>query len=184
MALESSDLSFWRSIGSFSLKQVFGAWDFLCSFVVSVGIVVWMAHESPNPAFAQQIVGNFVVISSAIIGSVLAGFAIATAMLDVRFSKFLRDAGASPLQILRHFLIIVGLSITSLVVTVLFEVVSRPLYAASHLGEQFFLGLTVFLFLWPLFGTLELVKLVLSIAVSNSHLSTLPKPGEGQQRAK
>jgi len=83
---------------------------------------------------------------------------------------------------LGHFLIVAGLLVVSIVLTLAFMACAGSLHSESKVGEQAFFGVTVFLFLWALFSTLELVKLVLGIAVTNTELHQLPGADERDQQ--
>ena len=86
---------------------------------------------------------------------------------------------------LRHFLIVAGLLVSSIVLTLGFIASASSIYASSRVGEQVFLGAAAFVFLRSLFSTLELVKrLVLGIAATNSELHGLPDAEERDRRAK
>ena len=61
----------------------------------------------------------------------------------------------------------------SIVATIVFHAGSAQLFTLSRSGCPACFAATAFLFFWALFGTLQLMKLVLAVAVTNMSLFTL-----------
>lgn len=184
MPLQTKDLGFWRSIGSLSLAQTFGSWDFITAVVLAGSGDWWYVRHVPDPAKQAAFASNLLVVNGALFGVVLAGFAITAALVSERYSRLVETAGGSRLQMLRHFLIVAGLLVSSIVLTLGFIASASSIYTSSRVGEQVFFGAATFVFLWSLFSTLELVKLVLGIAATNSELHRVPEAEERDRRAK
>lgn len=168
--LDSADFGFWRSFGSLRLGQVVGSWDFLASLLLAVSGAVLIAHHSPAVATHYALVGDILTIDAGVFAVVLAGFAIVAALLGDKYARMLEASGASSLQMLRHFLIVAGLLVTSVVLSLAFRVLGPSLLRWEPAGEQVALGIVLFSFLWSLFSTLELMKLILGVAVTNTAL--------------
>lgn len=174
MPLRTRDLGFWRSLGSLQLGQAFGSWDFIGAAALSSAGGWWYVDHITDPAKQVAFIGNLLVVSGALFGVVLAGFAITAALISERYSRLVDASGGSRLRMLRHFLIVAGLLVASIVLTLGFMASASTIAGASHVAEQILLGITLFVFLWGLFSTLELVKLVLGIAITNTELHQLP----------
>lgn len=178
MMLSTSEFGFWRSLGSLRVGQVVMAWDFLMALAISVGATVLMVHHVPDVASHVALAGDLLVVNSALFGVVLAGFAIVAALLGDKYARLLNASGGSALQMLRHFLVVAGVLIASIVMMISFKASADALAQWKSVAEQWALGLTLFLSLWGLFSTLELMKLILGVAVTNTSFRSID--GEGQ----
>jgi hypothetical protein len=113
------------------------------------------------------VAGDFLVIAGALLGVVIAGFAIVAALVDERYSGIMRRARVHPYDVLRHFLVEGGLLVASVSSSVIYRAIAATVHRGNHIVEYSLFGATAFLFFWGLFGVLQLMRLVLSIAVTS-----------------
>jgi len=90
----------------------------------------------------------------------------------------LKDASASPFNILRHFVFEGGILVAAIVVGIAYRGAAMPVHKWSPVYEQVGFGITTFLVLWGLFTALELMKLILGIALTSTTLFALPNDNE------
>ncbi|MGD9704447.1 MAG: hypothetical protein AB7Q42_12910 [Acidimicrobiia bacterium] len=178
MTLSSKEFGFWRSLGSLRIAQVLLAWDFLTALLMSSAGTVLLVRHVPSVEAHTELAGDLLVVNSALFGVVLAGFAIVAALLGDKYARLLSASGGSAIQMLRHFLIVAGVLVTSIVAAIAFRAAGEAIAAWKAIGEQWALGFTIFVFLWGLFSTLELMKLILGVAVTNTAFRAIN--GEGQ----
>jgi predicted acylesterase/phospholipase RssA len=175
MPLDVNDFRFWRAFRSVSAKQMFRTWDFLTAVSLGVLSSFLYSHFVPQATTQVAVAGDFVAIAGALFGVVIAGFAIAAALLDERYARALRAKKQSSYNLLRHFLVEGGLLVTSLTVTLIYRAIAQPVYTLSHLSAHLMFGAAVFFFFWSLFGALQLMTLVLGVAVTSTELFSVPK---------
>jgi hypothetical protein len=171
--MDARDFGFWRSFGSVPISQVFFSWDFtLAALLASVGTVLYV-HGATDPAKHVEVVQRFVSVNGDLFGVVLAGFAIVAALLGDKYSRLLEATDTSAMRMLRHFLIVGGILVCSIVLSVAFPAYAEPLHKWKPVTEQVAFGVTTFFFLWPLFGALELMKLILGVAATSTSLQSV-----------
>ena len=157
---------------SLSFKGTITSWDFaLASFIAVFGTFYYNKYV-PDPHGAVAIAGDFLAISGALFGVIIAGFAIATSLVDERYARSMERANSHPYNVLRHFLVEGVLLVASLVAAVVFRAIALPVHHASATAEHWLLGIAAFLFFWALFGALQVMRLVLGIAVSRASAFT------------
>jgi hypothetical protein len=167
------DLGFWRSLSRMRIGELLGAWDFWFAFLLAlVGSVAYVRLQRSALAHVE-VAGDFLSIGAALFGVVLAGLAIVAALLGDRYAKFLRSAGSSSLDVLSQFVVVAGLLAASIVITVVFRASADLVGKTFPAVEQVAFGIVFFLFLWSLFASLQLVKLIFGLAVTNVELSLL-----------
>lgn len=171
--LRTRDFGFWAAIGDMRTKAVVFSWDFLMALVLSVSSAVLLAHHSPAPASHERLATNLLQVGGALFGVILAGFAIVAALLGDKYSRLLQSSGSSSLKMLRHFVIVAGVLVWSVICALGLSMAATPLHAWEPVAEQLALAVTLFLFLWGLFSTLELMKLVLGVAVTSDRLRSV-----------
>jgi steroid 5-alpha reductase family enzyme len=165
------------------IGELLGAWDFLWAALIAVvGSIFYVRSQESVPAHVS-IAGDFLSIAAALFGVVLAGLAIVAALLGDRYARFLRKAGSTSLDVLSQFVVVAGLLVASIVATIMYRAAAEPVSRTFPVVEQIAFGVACFLFLWSLFASLQLVKLIFGLAVSNVELSLLssdePAPGSG-----
>jgi hypothetical protein len=179
------DLGFWRSLSRMRIGELLGAWDFWSALLIAVLGSVFYVRSQASVLAHVSIAGDFLSIGAALFGVVLAGLAIVAALLGDRYAKFLRSAGSTSLDVLSQFVVVAGLLVASIVATVMYRAAAEPISRTFPVVEQIAFGLACFLFLWSLFASLQLVKLIFGLAVSNVELSLLssdePTPGSGSR---
>jgi len=155
------------------IGELLGAWDFWSAALLAVlGSIFYVRSQASVPAHVG-VAGDFLSIAAALFGVVLAGLAIVAALLGDRYARFLRRAGSTSLDVLSQFVVVAGLLVASIVLTIAYRASAEPVSKASPIAEQFSFGATFFLFLWSLFASLQLVKLIFGLAVTNVELSLL-----------
>jgi hypothetical protein len=182
MTLSSNEFGFWRSLGSLSFGQVVMAWDFLVAVALSIAGTIVIGHHIPNVTAHTGLAGDLLVVNSALFGVVLAGFAIVAALLGDKYVRLVNASGGSVLQMLRHFLVVAGVLITSIVITISFRAFAEVLADWKAIAEQWALGVAIFFFLWGLLSTLELMKLILGVAVTNTAFRAIEGEGRADER--
>lgn len=181
MSLKTDDFGFWRALGSLRLGQVLGSWDFIAAVVLAAGGALLLAFHAPDPELHRALAADLLVVAAALFGTILAGFAIVAALLGDRYSKILEASGRSSLALLRHFVVVAGILVGAIVAILAFRAGGAALHSWSPGVEQAAIGVTCFLFLWGLFSSLELVKLILGVAVTNTTLRAVDVE-DGQNR--
>jgi hypothetical protein len=186
LSLDARDFGFWRSFGGLKISQVLFSWDFLVAAGIAGAGTFFYVQNVTDPKLHNEIVQNFVSVNGDLFGVVLAGFAIVAALLGDKYSRLLEAAQSSATHMLRHFLIVGGILVSSIVISIIFRANAEPLYSWEPVAEQIGLGIATFFFLWGLFGALELMKLVLGVAATNSALHSLSGGREegGDRQAK
>jgi hypothetical protein len=180
--VSSRDFGFWRSFGRLRMAQVLGSWDFLVALALSVGATVLMAHHVRSIETHLSVTSDLLMVAAGLIGVVLAGFAIVAALLGDRYSRVLSASGSSTLNILQHFLIVAGLLTWSIIAAIGFRAFGLALQRWEPVAEQAAFGLVLFSFLWTLFSTLELVKLILGVSVTSTEASLRAISAEDQRQ--
>lgn len=181
--MDARDFGFWRSFGSVPISQMFFSWDFLVALVIAAAGTVAYVHSVTDPRQHVEVVQNFVSVEGNVFGVVLAGFAIVAALLGDKYSRLLEASKTSAIRMLRHFLIVGGILVCSIVLSVGFQAYAEPLHHWEPVAEQVGFGITTFVFLWALFGCLELMKLILGVAATSTSLHSLTTGrDEGQDR--
>jgi hypothetical protein len=175
------DLGFWRSLSRMRIGELLGAWDFWSALLIAVlGSISYVRSQVSVQAHIG-VAGDFLSIGAALFGVVLAGLAIVAALLGDRYARFLRSAGSTSLDVLSQFVVVAGLLVASIVATIMYRAAAEPVARTLPVVEQIAFGVAFFLFLWSLFASLQLVKLIFGLAVTNVELSLLssdePSPG-------
>jgi hypothetical protein len=155
------------------IGELLGAWDFWVALLLALVATVTYVRLERSPVVHVGVAGDFLSIGAALFGVVLAGLAIVAALLGDRYAKFLRSAGTSSLDVLSQFVVVAGLLAASIVMTVIFRASADLIAERSPALEQITFGIVFFLFLWSLFASLQLVKLIFGLAVTNVELSLL-----------
>lgn len=166
-----------RALGSLSLSQVFKSSDFILAGLLSIAGAVLIKFHVPDVTKHLGLVDDALVVSSQVFGVVLAGFAIVAALLGDRYSRLLAKSGATTYDMLRHFLVVAGLFLTSIVMELAYGIGAEPLHRESADLELAALGVTVFFCLWALLSTLGLMKLILGVAVTSVAATQLTDDG-------
>lgn len=179
--LDARDFGFWRSFGSVPVSQMFFAWDFMSAALLAGAGTTLYIRNVTTPAEHIDVVDGFISVNGDLFGVVLAGFAIVAALLGDKYSRLLEATQTSATRMLRHFVIVGGVLMCSIVISVAFRAYAGTLYDWNPVAEQLGLGITVFFFLWPLFAALELMKLVFGVAATNTALHGL-KGGRDENR--
>ncbi len=176
--METNDFGFWRSFGDLRFRQIVFSWDFGTALLLAVGGSALYVNHVPEADKHAQLAGDFLSVAGALFGVVLGGFAVAAAFLGDKYSRLLRKSGASPLKMLRHFLIAGGFLVAAIVSAVIYRAAALPVWEWKPGVEQIAFGTAAFLFLWSLFTTLELMKLVLAVATTSTELHALDQERE------
>ena len=168
--LSYKELGFWRSLSRMSAGSLFGAWDFWSAALLSAVTSFIYVKFEPAASIHAEVAGDFLQISGALLGVVIAGFAIVASLLGERYSRLLRQIGKTSLHVLGHFMVVTGLLVVSIVSTIVYRAGSEVLFQVKPGVEQTALGVVFFIFLWSLFASLQLAKLILGLAVTNIEL--------------
>lgn len=171
--MDSKDFGFWRSFGSVPVSQMFFAWDFILALMIAGIGTTFYVQSVGEPGPHVEVIKNLISVEGNIFGVVLAGFAIVAALLGDRYSRLLEATQTSATKMLRHFLIVGGILVCSIVLSVAFVAYAGPLHRWEPAAEQVGFGVTTFIFLWALFGCLELMKLILGVAATSTALHGL-----------
>ena len=175
MKTDPNQFRFWRAVLSLDRKQIYRPWDFLVAFLMgTVGTYFYTAHVT-DISNHLSVAGDYLAIIGALLGVVIAGFAIAAALLDEKFARAMRDHSISSYDVLRHFLIEGGILIGSLAASIVYRSIAVAVGGTNKTAEECLFGAATFLCFWGLFGALELMKLVLSVAVTGVSLHSVPE---------
>lgn len=177
------DLGFWRSLGRFPLSQM-GAWDIIWAALLAGFGTFFYVRIEPAPDRHVDLVGNYLVVTGPLFGVVLAGFAIVAAMLGDRYVRLLQESGRSTLDIFGHFVVVAGLLMAVIVSVVAYRASAQWLAGVNgNLEKGVFLAVS-FLFLYSLFASFELIKLIFGVAVTSTGLKLIrgdEDPSEGEE---
>ena len=165
--IRRSSLRYWSLVRQLGLARIVFSWDFLAAAVLSTAATIGMvAYVGVSTQVA--LAGDALAVVAALLGVIIAGFAIVAALLSDKYSELLFKSQTSPIGILQHFLLIAGLMVASIVTSLAFRTTANTLIHHKHpLPEHVLLGVSVFLLLWSLFYVIELIKLVLGVAITN-----------------
>jgi hypothetical protein len=165
------DLGFWRSLSRMRISELLGSWDFWSALLLALlGTIIYVRSQKSVRAHVD-VAADFLSIGAALFGVVLAGLAIVAALLGDRYARFLQKAGSASLDVLSQFVVVAGLLIASIVITIMYRASAEVASKNFPVMEQIVLGAAFFLFLWSLFASLQMVKLIFSLAVTNVELS-------------
>lgn len=148
-------------------KHLFSSWDFYSAVVIGAGGTFVYTWFVPATSTHISVAGDFLVIAGPMLGVVIASLAIVAALVETRFVAAMGRSNVAPYDILRHFLIEGVLLVAALVGAIIYRALAHAVAVATHAAEYALFGLAVFLFFWSLFGVLQLMRLVLSIAVTS-----------------
>lgn len=167
MTSGTADFGFWRSLFSFGFGQVVRGSDFVAAVALSSGMFFLSSHDHTTADLRLGVTISLAEISAALLGVILAGFAIVAALLGDRYTRLVEASGASILQMLRHFLVVGGLLVASIVGSLAYRFFADALGDWEIVIEHLSFSGVLFLFLWSLFGVVELMKLILGVAVTS-----------------
>jgi hypothetical protein len=122
----------------------------------------------PGVGSHTGVAGYLLSIAASLFGVIIAGFAIVAALVDMSYARGLQRYGSRPYDVLRHFLFEGAVLIASLTGTITYEAIAQAVNRTSATAQDVLFGVVVFLFFWGLFGAFDLMRLILSIAVSRA----------------
>lgn len=152
-----------RSLG---FRQVFAGWDFASALVVSTVGTYFFTSNMPLVARHVSLVGDFVVIAGALIGVIIAAFAIVAALVDDRYARMMARQEVTPYDVLRHFVAEGVILVASLCASIIYRAVAAYVNGRNVTAQDALLGMTILLFVWSILGTLQIMRLLLSVAVT------------------
>jgi len=146
--------SIWRLLRAY-WKDVLWSWDLWLSTLLAILTGVLL---TPSPTVLFQIATVEVGVASALVGVILAGLAIITAFLDKRYVAVLARTQEGVMPEVFHF----KLTATAAVASVVFNLGLIMVKDASWLAgyRALALAVSVWLFTYALFCTLNLISLV------------------------
>jgi hypothetical protein len=157
-------------IQHFGLKRFVWSPQFvLAAVLTSAGTVLYLRGEE-SVSVHVGVAGDFLTIAATLFGVALAGFAIISTLLDERFARLLDRSKTSAYNLLAHFVVEGGILVGSIAATVAYRAFALALFRIDPVWEQVALGVSAFLFFWGLFGAVQLMRLVMTVAVVNSSL--------------
>jgi hypothetical protein len=177
-------------VGDFTIRGVFGSlpkrrvvfgWDFLGALVIVCGGIYPYTHYIKPIGAHVAVVGDYVSISGALFGVIIAGFAIVAALVDEKYGRIMRRANVTPYNVLRHFLVEGTILVATLLFSVGYRATATRIHSGSAVAEECLFGIATFLFIWALFGALQLMRLVLTVAVSSMTLVGDSEPEKSKQ---
>ena len=155
---------------SFGWRNIIQTWDFCLALAAAgIGTTLYVAAV-PSAATHVVMAADFLSAAGALFGVVLAGFAIAAALLGDRYAAMLRESETSAYRLLRHFVYEGAVLVTSILATVTYRAFAVWLRQREPIAEQIALGIAVFLFVYGLFVAIELMKLVFGVADTSAAL--------------
>jgi hypothetical protein len=161
------DFTIRGSFRKLGIRNLLWSWDFLLASVVAgVGSYFYTDHLR-HVGDHIGVAGDYLAISGALFGVVIAGFAIVAALVDEKYANVLSRARVAPYDVMVHFLIEGVLLVAALVSAIAYRAVATPIHGTNATAEAVLFGVTTWLFLWSLFGALQLMRLVLSVAVTS-----------------
>jgi hypothetical protein len=182
MARKPSEYGFWRAVQSLGLRQLFLCWDFVTALLLASVGVYFYTRFIPSAAAHVAIAGDFVVLTGALFGVVIAGLAIVAAVLDDKYARFIRRSEGSAYNLLRHFVVDGGLLIMAITAGIVYRSIASRVHHASATAEFALFGVCAFLFFWALFGAFQILKLVFAIAdVGTSVVTAVEQPDTEEQ---
>lgn len=174
--------SIWR-LAWVHRRLVLLSWDLWMSVVLG-GLVYWFVQPSASVLF--DVAAVEVGVASALVGVILAGFAVITAFMDRNYVAVLAATGRGVTPDVFRFRFTATIAVVGILVNVALIVVRNATWLESHLSVA--LAVSIGLFSYALFATLNLVASVgghmynrsLQLEVEKRREST----GEGQAGAK
>jgi hypothetical protein len=178
-----NDYAFWNSFRTIGVKRLVFCWDFYWAIGFStVGVYFYTAHI-PKVSAHVAVVGDFVALTGALFGVVIAGLAIVATVLDRKYARFIEDARGSVHGLLSHFLVDGGLLLMALTSGIVYRSIATTVAKSNQTIEFCLFGLCVFLFFWALFGAFQILKLVFALANIGAAVLAAPDAEEGNQKA-
>jgi hypothetical protein len=170
--IDPKGYGFWRIVAGYGVGPLLFAWDFILAAILGT-LGTWLYVSNVREAAKhQQLVADVLQVASSLFGVILAGFAIVAAFFGQRYAQLVKQAGTSPLNMLRHFLFVGVLTIITVSVAIAFRAFGESLSKKWSTGEHILLGLTLLLFFWSLFATVELTKLILAVAHTSAEAAS------------
>lgn len=180
MELRPSDFTVSGAIRSLGASKIFGSADFIGAAIIATGGTYVYVRYVPRPIGRVSIAADFLTIAGALFGVIIAGFAIVAALAGDQYARSMQRKGLHPYNVLRHFLVEGALLVAALILTITYRAGAIEIYHSSRIAEELLFGAAAFFFFWSLFGAVELMRLILSIAVST--LGSVPKDSDSSEK--
>jgi hypothetical protein len=168
--LERRKFGFWYTIRQMSVGDLVGV-EGLCAAGAATGLA-YLAFRNSNTDVTSRvgIVGDFLSITSALIGVVFAGFALVIALMSDRYLLLLERNPEGTRAFLAPFMVSIGVQIS----TVLGAVAYRASAARSSrlLEHGWFIAL-VFLFIYAALNIVALARSVLAHGATRAEQATM-----------
>lgn len=143
----------WQLIWIFK-SDIIKSWDLWAAIAGSIASIVLKPKVNTVLTFASSAIG----VTSAIIGIVLAGFAIITAFLDYKYVIVLDKAGYGIITEVFIFRFPAAVAVCSVIISTFLIVARNEVWYRGIL--RWFFPISVFFFLYTLFITLNLVAVI------------------------
>jgi hypothetical protein len=133
---QPSDYAFWKALKSIGPRKLFLCWDFEWALLISTVGVYFYTSYIPRVANHVAIAGDFVALTGALFGVVIAGLAIVSTVLDRKYARFIVNAEGSVYNLLRHFVVDGGLLIMAITSGIVYRSIAPKTHHLSPaLGE-------------------------------------------------
>ena len=159
------DLRYATALRMFTFREVVCSWDFGAAMVVGLGGSLLLTRVTPDGPAHVTIASDAVVVLAALLGFLIAGFAILAALVGGTFAAVARRSGAGIAKPMAHFLFLAALVSLSLIVAIVFQSVETNLLGWNHSLERGAFGFVAVLALWSVLNTLQVLRLIYSIAI-------------------
>jgi len=146
--------------------MVYKGWDLWASILLA-SIIAAIAPIQLFPEALRLLAIAELGVASTLVGVILAGLAILAVFLEESYLCILEQAGGGFEEDLFPFWFTAGLAVYSIVLNVLVIVLANSL---SLRASRVLLGLSVWVFLWALFASLNLVAFVAGHAANRAQL--------------
>lgn len=168
MTLEKRQFGFWRNVVSTPAGQLIGV-EGVIAVTVGVAAAIWLAREGTRDG-RIAIAGDFLTLSSALVGVVFAGFALVIALLSDKYLVLLERSSGGTRVFLAPFIINIGAQVFVVIGTVGYRAAAKQV----PLGvEQWIFGVVAVFFIYATLNIVALARNVLAHGATRAEQATI-----------
>lgn len=171
------DVGFWKSLSKLRLGELWP--EGLLAAAISAGISVgllWRGDEAARYVTS----GDYLLISGALVGVVIAGFALVVSLMSDKYAVWLDGQGDGVRAFLQPFMVGVGLQIGALLAAVVYRALASLL--PRHAEEAGFI-IASFLFCYAALDVVALGRNVMAHGLTKAEAATIAALEERVERA-
>lgn len=157
------EFGFWNALGQMRLSDLKSP-EIVWGLGLGAGLAVVLDLLDKLPG-RVGVVGDYLVISGALLGIVFAGFALVIALMSDQYIRWLEETDSGVLGFLRPFIVSVGFQVGALLGAVLYRAVAGNL---PHSAEQWAFGVVSVFFFIAVLDVVALARSVLMHGVARA----------------